>query len=251
MRNLIVIGFCILQTFLSFAQGEIDSIPKALVRNEHSVAGHLYTNGWGVEYCYGKMNNIHSKTLYSFDFAIIHDAKEVKVSNPISSDNSRYAYGKLNVFFNTRFTYGKLHNLYQKKDKGGVEIRCYYKIGPVFGFLKPIYYKVGKESKIEKFNSASHLNITDIYGKASFFKGFSEIKIMPGAHIKGAVSFEFGKKDLIINAIEGGLSIDIFMKEVEIMANDFNSFYFAALFISGRFGKIKNPRIKRIKTKNN
>ncbi len=244
MRYLILIGFCILQAFLSFGQGDIDSLPKALIRNEHSFAAHLYTNGWGAEYCYGKMNNIHKKTLYSFDFSVVHDPKEVKVSNPYSSENSRYVYGKTNVFFDTRFTYGKLFSLYQKKDKGGIEIRCYYKIGPVLGFLKPIYYKVGADMKVEKFNSAAHVSIADIYGKASFFKGFNEMKVIPGIHAKGAVSFEFGKKDLMISAIEGGVSVDVFVKEIEIMANNYNDFYFAALFISGRFGKIKNPRLR-------
>lgn len=245
-------GIIVYVTFLSitsFAQGEIDSTPKALIRHEYTIGGILYSSGWGAEFSYGKMKTIKLKTLYSVDFAIVHDPKEIKISNPYSSQNSRYVYGKTHSLVNFRFTYGNLHRFYQKLDKGGIEVRGYYKIGLVLGFAKPIYYKIGSEQKIEKFNSAAHVSSNDIYGKASFFKGISETKVLPGVNAKSALSFEFGKKDLIINAIEGGFSVDVFPKKIEIMANEYNDFYFISLFIVGRFGKVVNPRIKYMKTK--
>lgn len=244
MRFFWIIGFILCSTLTSLAQGEIDSTPRALTRHEYTIAGILYSNGWGAEYSYGKMKNIKRKTLYSADFAIVHDPKEIKISNPYSTQNSRYVYGKTHSLINIRITYGKLYRFYQKLDKGGVEVRGYYKVGAVFGFVKPIYYKIGREEKIEKFNSAAHVSSTDIYGKASYFKGFGEMKVVPGVNVKTALSFEFGKKDLVINAIEGGVSMDLFPQKIELMANDYSDFYFVSLFIAGRFGKIINPRMK-------
>lgn len=244
MRFFWILGFILCSSITVLAQGEIDSTPKALTRHEYTLGGILYNSGWGAEFSYGKMKNIKLKALYSVDFAVVHAAKEIKISNPYSPKNSRYVYGKTHSLINLRLTYGKLYRFYQKLDKGGIEVRGYYKIGAVFGFVKPIYYKIGREEKIEKFNSAAHVSSESIYGKASIFKGFSEIKIVPGVNMKAALSFEFGKKDLIINAIEGGVSADVFPKQIELMANDYNDFYFVSLFIVGRFGKVVNPRMK-------
>lgn len=251
MCRFLVVGFFMLQVVVVFAQGQIDSLPKAFTRNEHTVGGVLYTNGWGLGYAYGKMKKAKLKTLYSVDFAIVHDPKEIKTTNPASSDNNRFVYGKTNFLLNLHFTYGKLHRLYEKKDVGGIEIRYFYKLGPSFGFQKPIYYRFGVDSvvSVEKFTNATHQLISNIEGKASFFKGFDEINVIPGVHANVGVSFEFGKQDLLINAVEGGISIDVFVKKIELMANEYSQFAFPSLYLSLRFGKIVDPRIKKTNTK--
>lgn len=243
-----MVGMLLSSTF-TFAQGEIDSLPRALIRNEYSLAGLLYSNGWGLELVYGKMKNIKKKSLYSFDFAVVYDPKEIKISNPSSSKYSRFVYGKTHSLINIRVCYGNQRRFYQKMDKGGIEVRGYYRIGAVIGFLKPIYYEIGSERDLEKFSSGAHVSALEIYGKANYFKGFSEMSVVPGLHLKGALSFEFGKKDRIINAIEGGVSVDVFPKEMELMANEYNDFYFLSVFLCGRIGKIVNPRMKLLENK--
>jgi len=251
MYRFLVVASCLLQSIVALAQGQVDSLPKALTRHEHTIGGILYTNGWGVGYSYGKMNKAKLKTLYSADFAIVHDPKEIKTTNPASSENNRFVYGKTNFLLNLHFTYGKLYRIYEKKDVGGIEIRFFYRIGPSFGIQKPIYYRfnIDGDESVEKFTNATHQSIGNIEGKASFFKGFDEINVIPGIHTKIGVSFEFGKQDLVINAIEGGVSVDVFPKRIELMANDFNQYVFSSLYLTLRFGKIINPRIKKIKAK--
>jgi hypothetical protein len=73
-------------------------------------------------------------------------------------------------------------------------------------------------------------------------KGTGELSFVPGGFVKVGASFEFSKKDILVNALEGGVSLDIFAKNIDIMANDNNRFYFLAIFVSYRFGKIINPR---------
>ena len=68
---------------------------------------------------------------------------------------------------------------------------------------------------------------------------------MPGIFSKVGGSFEFGNKDEKINAIEVGAILEIFPTDIKIMATKDNSFYFAALFVSYRFGNIFNGRIKK------
>lgn len=253
MYKFYVIIACILLSNFSFAQGEIDSSYRSSIRNEYTFSASAYSNGWGLGFSYGKMINIRKKQLFSTDFAIVKDFKEEKVSNPYIRGNNRFVYGKKNACFVWRFNYGHLFRLYEKKDKKGIEIRWYYKVGGTVGFTKPIYYKFINNNKIvvDKFTETpAHISITDIQGRASFFKGFNEINIIPGIHAKVAASFEFGKKDWNISALESGIGLDIFAKKIEIMANEHNKFYFLSLFLTARFGKIKNPRLKNVKVKN-
>jgi len=230
-------------SFLSLtrAQGEIDDEQKALIRNERSYHLSLNSNGWGGGFTYGKMINIYRKKLYSIELVTIKDAKELKINNPYEPDYRRFVFGKNNIFYNFRFGYGHLFKLYSKKDKGGIEVRWFYNVGPLLGMLKPVYYVTDSDPyTTEKFNSSLH-TASSILGGAPYFKGFSEISVVPGAFVKVGSSFEFSKKDLQINALESGLTLDLFPKKIDLMANNKNQFYFLALFVSYRFGKIINP----------
>jgi len=233
---LIILPFSYIQ-----AQGVIDDEAKALIRNEKSFHVALYSNGWGGGFTYGKMVNINRKKLYSVELVTVKDAKELKINNPYQPDLRRFVYGKNHEFYNIRFGFGHLIKLYDKKDKGGIEVRCFYKVGALLGVLKPVYYVTGiSPLKIERFEPIYH-NQT-IYGGASYFKGFEEIGIVPGAFMKIGGSFEYSKKDLLINALEGGISLDVFPKKIDLMANDKNKFWFLSIFIGYRFGRVINPR---------
>lgn len=240
--TIILVLFFLSFSLSSLAQGDIDSEQKALIRNERSFHLSLNSNGWGGGFTYGKMINIHRKMMYSAELVIIKDAKELKVNNPYQPDYRRFVYGKNNIFYNIRFGYGNLHKLYQKKDKGGIEVRWFYNFGSSLGLLKPVYYITGVDPlRTEKFDPALH-TATSILGGASYFKGFSELSVVPGATGKLGASFEFSKRDLLLNALEGGVIFDVFPKKIDVMANERNSFYFLAIFVSYRFGKVINPR---------
>ncbi len=249
MRYIIILTlFFIIPSSLIYGQGDINDEQKVLIRNEKSYHLTLNSNGWGGGFTYGKMINIYRKRLYSVELVIIKDAKELKMSNPYQPEFRRFVYGKNNVFYNFRFGYGHLIKLYDKKDKGGIEVRCFYDVGLLLGLLKPVYYVTGLSPlKLEKFDPTPH-SAQIIYGGASYFKGFDELKVVPGAFVKFGSSFEFSKKDMLINALEGGVIFDIFPKKIDIMANDKNQFYYLAIFVSYRFGKIINPRAVAKKT---
>ncbi|RLD63669.1 MAG: hypothetical protein DRJ01_03190 [Bacteroidetes bacterium] len=252
MKRLLLILVIILTiSKLAFSQGEVDDEQKIFLRNERTYSFLLNSNGWGVNYQYGKMIDAFNKKLYSFDIVGIRHPKEIKLANPYFPNLKRFVFGKKNNFYSLRFGLGKQKKLYSKLDKGGVEIRYFYTLGASVGIIKPIYYEVlylsasnTYEVKTEKFNTSIH-SVFDIYERASFFKGFNEISVMPGIFSKVGGSFEFGNKDEKINAIEVGAILEIFPTDIKIMATKDNSFYFAALFVSYRFGNIFNGRIKK------
>ncbi|MEN8118826.1 MAG: hypothetical protein ABFS35_00675 [Bacteroidota bacterium] len=226
--------FILFFSFQSFAQGEIDDEKKIFFRNEKTWGFFIFSNGWGGNYRYGRRINAFRKFIWEIDLNYIRHPKEIKLTiDPYSA--SSFVYGKMNVPIELRGSVGFQRELFRKIDKGGVSVRFVYNAGPTIVLLKPIYYEVTDTSgyiNIEKFSQG-----VNIYGRASFFKGFSEIKIDPGIFLKAAFNFEFSKKDNKVKALEVGVTASAFLNEVEIMAAQ-NSRYLLNIFISYRFGQI-------------
>ncbi len=232
-----------LVAFTLFSQGEISEQPRIFYRNEKSLGILVNTNGLGVSGRYANRINARRKTIWELDFVGIKHSKEYRYSNPYNS-NKTFVFGKLNCFFNLRAGYGKQKEMFRKVDKGGISFRRYFSAGPTLGILKPIYYEVLEPTSdpyqynlvTEKF--VTHLNQQYIYGRASFFKGFDEISVVPGIYGRIGFSFEYSKSDITIHALETGVVLDLFPKKIPIMDTEENNFYFLTLFISYRFGKV-------------
>jgi len=231
--------------FLS-AQGDLAENPRIFYRNERSIGVLINSNGWGVSGRYAKRLNARNKNIWEIDFANIKHPKEIKISNSYYNNRS-FVFGKTNIFVNFRGGWGKQKEMFRKVDRGGISIRRYFSFGPTIGILKPIYYEVYKTGEgnqyyieEEKFDPSIHQGY--IYGRASFFKGFDEVSVMPGVYGRFGMSFEYSTSDISIHAIETAVSLDLFPKEMEIMATERNNFYFLTLSVSYRFGKVVDAR---------
>ena len=265
MKKRIVVFLSVIHCLIAVhAQGEIDFQPRVFYRNEWSLAAMLNSNGFGANYRYGKRIDADNKRLFEVDFAYLMDPKEKKRSSNVWTSNfsapARYVHGKTNLAFDLRIGYGKQHEKYRKHDLGGVAIRYFYNYGPSFILLKPIYYEAGKSTTLDsridstfsaKFSSGWESKNIHIISRSSFFKGFNEIRVIPGAFAKFGFNFEFGKQDRIVHALEAGIVAEGFMKKVEIMDFTYlgpeprkvaqNQQFFLTLFVSYRFGRIVDP----------
>ncbi len=241
------------------AQSEIDEQDKILYRNERTFAVLLNSNGLGINYRYGKRIDAFRKTIYDIDLVNIKHPKEVKIStSQFYFTNRSIVYGKLIHFYNLRLGIGVQKEMFRKFDRGGISIRRYITGGTSIGIQKPIYYMLGidedadgsyETQKIEKFTYSQHVQTSTIIGKASYFKGFDELSFTPGVYGKLGIMFEFGKMDEVIHALDAGLVVDLFIKEIPIMAIENNNQVFFSLFVSYRFGKVIDVRFKQKKTK--
>ena len=264
MNRRITVFFGAVSCFIAaYAQGEIDLQPKVFYRNEWSLAPMINSNGWGANYRFGEHLNAADKRLFEVDFAYMKNPKERK-DYVQGYSNARYVEGKKNLAFDFRFGYGKQHEMFRKHDVGGVAIRYFYNFGPSLVLLKPIYYVVGefeyiygtdygnwKQFPAEKYNPEWMSKNLRILSRASFFKGFDEMGIVPGAFAKFGFNFEFGKEDRNIQALEAGVIAEGFVKKIEIMDFTYlgseqrkiaqNRQVFLTIFISVRFGKIVDP----------
>jgi len=222
---------------------EVDETPpNVLLYKERSVGFILHTNGYGFNFRRGKHLTALSKRLIEFEFITEKHPKELKIQS--NYDNSKgYFYGKKNEFFILKSAFGLQRTIYRKEGHKSIEIRTILTVGPTLGILKPIYYLVDtpvsgsssqNRTQTKLFDTS---NVNFIKGRASFFKGFDKIGIMPGASAKFGFSFDYGGRNDNVKILETGIMVDAFMKKVPIMASNDNKQVFFNLYILLSFGK--------------
>lgn len=247
MKKLLILAVAFNFWILSlYGQGDLNEQQKVFFRNEKSFGIQLNTDGIGFSYRTAKRTDYLNKNIIEYEIGSLKHPKEYKLSNPYTQGTS-FVFGKLNYTLYLRASIGRQHELYKKADLGGVAIRFFYSGGPALAVYKPIYYKVIYPVSLteylireEKFNQSIAIP-QDIWGRAAFTKGFSEIKVMPGIYAKSGFNFEYSKEDKVIHAIEVGASLSAYLKEIPIMASPDNQSVFFSLFVSYRFGIVVNP----------
>jgi hypothetical protein len=249
MKKLLIIAVLFLYCTVSlFAQGEIDEQQIIILRNERSYAAMLNSDGIGLGYREAKRIDYLNKRLLEIEAGTLKHPKEYRTSNPYSQTAGSFIFGKMNSVFYLRAGLGHQHEIFQKADLGGVAIRYFVSGGPVIALYKPIYYKVlyptanaqEWEVREEKFDVSIAVP-TDIFSKASFFKGLSDTKALPGLYGKAGFNFEYSKEDKVSHSIEVGAQINAFPKKIPIMASTENKAIYFSLFVSYRFGVIVDP----------
>jgi hypothetical protein len=247
MKKLLIIAVNILLgTYSIYGQGDLNEQQKVFFRNERSLGILINTDGYGASFRGANRINFLNKRIIEIDLGVLKNPKEFRQASYYQQGGS-FIFGKLNFPFYIRAGIGRQHELYKKADLGGIAIRYFYSAGPLLSLYKPVYYRViysapnnGYVIKEEKFNTSISLP-QEIYSRAPFFKGFSEMKVMPGLYAKAGFNFEYSKEDKVIHAIELGGVINVFPKEIPIMAGSNNKSLFFSLFVSYRFGMILDP----------
>jgi hypothetical protein len=224
---------------------EFDTIgDNVLFRKEMNGAFILHTNGWGLEYRIGQNRSVFNKWMLEFDLLEYKHSKEIKSINPFYTNTKSYIYGKLNTVYLVRAGFGEQKQLNRKPFSGGVELRLFYFGGLSVAMAKPVYLNVMDWDttetrliiKTEKYDPAQHFP-DNIYGRASFLKGFNELKPYPGAYAKVALGIEFGNINQNTRLLEVGAVFDYFAKPVPIMATQKADQFFLTLYLSLGLGK--------------
>lgn len=229
------------------AQGDLDDQQRVFYRNERTVAFSLNSNGYSFGYREGKRLDFLNKRIIDIELAVLKHPKELKLSNPYIQAGNSFVFGKLNNVFAIKAGIGHQREIYKKKDLGGISIRYFYAGGPSLAIAKPIYYNIlysvagnTYELRQEKFNIDIH-QPSDIYSRASFFKGFREVSVIPGAFVRAGINFEYSKEDKVIHAIELGISAEGYLSKIPLMASDDNAALYLNLFVSYRIGYVVDP----------
>ena len=257
MRQFLLILFLLL-SFATFSQeglkrSEYEFTPvKGIVYfNEFAMSLQMNTNGFSLGLNKGRIAKYYLTKYYHFDLAYNRSPKERRKSTylPGFEGFSSYTFGKQNEFFLARAGLGRKYYLSEKGRKRGVAIGYSIEGGLDVAILKPYYLvlkyvnELDQELREEAYspeNAHLFLDITKIRNKGSFYKGWDELKFLPGIYLKTAAHFSLGAYDKYIRALEVGIQLDAFIDRVPIMveSEDFkNDFLFPSLFVNLQFGK--------------
>lgn len=209
------------------------------------VGGQFRTNGYGGFVELGRMKTVRKTNIYRLDITEIKNQKEEKSPNGAIVFGNPYIYGKLNNFYQATLGFGQQIILGQKGNKNGVAVTAIYSGGLAVGLLRPYYLEVqnpnGGESLIIKYtqkDSALFLGPT-IIGGAGFGKGWSEIKMKPGAFVKAGMRFDYGRFNEVVSGIEVGVSAEFYGSKIPILFGQKEKQFFFQGYIAMLFGRRK------------
>lgn len=243
-RNFIFLFLLFVLAFGLRAQETIFEEKTTIYVDEYSGGLALHTAGFSLNFRYGKYMGAFSKKVYEFEFATINHPREIRTVSQLDDNVRGYVFGKLNSFFALRPSIG-FHNVFiPKQSIKGVSITRVFQFGPSIGLAKPIHLNVQRFSDrnqtrvvvTEAYSPDRHRQ-SDIIGRASFFNGFSNIKMYPGIYTKLAFEFEYSTEKESIRALEVGLTSDFYFSKVPIMAFADNRSWFLNLYVGILFGQ--------------
>jgi hypothetical protein len=253
--SIFIIGLVFSASFLS-AQSIKDAInkqPKGIVYDkEASGFLRLHTNGYTIGGSYGTLKTYYKTNYWQFELVHIKHPREYTNRSQFSAaqngaTGSSFIFGKQNSFFALHGAYGQKRYFSGKAKKQGVAVGMSYSVGPSLGIIKPYYLelftdvvngrRVATAQKYTEENGGSFLDVSSIAGGAGFGYGFDELSLVPGGHGKVALHLDWGAFDEYVRAVEIGLMLDVYAKEIPIMLTDDNRPYFINLYFSVEIGK--------------
>ena len=214
-----------------------------MVAKEWTFGFNLNTSGGGMAFEWGKFKNITHKTGFEIAFDYNRHPKEVLGKNPGFFDANLYAYGKLNTLFFLKFGFNYEKTIHQKPYWGGVRIRFRLASGATAGIAVPTFLRVFVLPEGAQFPIYETLRydpdvipITDIIGRASFFKGVPHTKLHPGIYLRLGLNFDFSNNPDRAHIIEVGGTLDGVFPGIKQMAFSNTKYIFYGLYVSYRIG---------------
>ena len=192
---------------------------------------------------------------WSLEGVMLKDPKEQRVGTIYGGT---YVYGKANHAFSLRPSFGMQRILFRKAADSGVQINGLVSAGPSLGLLMPYYISYDRtpspQSRVpqfyveERYDPAIHSRsgVTEdlIVDRASLFAGAGQTRLVPGAHLRAALSFEYGRYRDAVAGLETGFLLEAFTKPMVILtpppspANvNLNRKFFPSVYLTLYFGQ--------------
>jgi len=220
----------------------------ALIYEKQNAFGiKLNTDGYGFFYEHGKYKTIEKTNSWFIELGERKDKKEEKITNGngFFAFGNPYIYGKINNFYYLKLGIEQQRLLGGKGNKNGVAVSLIYGGGLSLGMLKPYYLQISSSSlgtldiKYDGGNDSTFLNQNVINGSTGPFKGFGEMKYVPGALLKTAIRFDYGRYNELLSAIEVGVNAEYYSDNMPIMAKTEAGKLFFNAYLAFVFGKRK------------
>lgn len=259
MKHLVHI--LLLFLFIQNAAGQIVNADdgSAIFNQETTIDLRLHTKGWSIAVAKGLLPQIDRTTFKSIEIGEIRHPKQDKRTFDLlafgnNTSNRTYVYGKQNNLYFIKYNIGLKRYLTEKSERKGLAVGYSYSVGPMLGLVKPylidvfvtalndvgspfrdivpIAYEDGANEEI-------FLDDTNINGAAGWTKGWNDVKIQPGIHLKGGLHLDWGAYERNVQGLEIGIMADIFFRKVPIMIIENNRAVFINMYVNAHFGRRK------------
>jgi len=228
----------------------LDTSKQIILLKEKSYGVTFHSRGWGLKFSKGFNKTAFSRRTWAIELVEMQSPKQIKIINPFYTNAKSYIYGKLNTVFDIRGSIGNYKQLNRKPYWGGVEMRMFYMGGVSVGIAKPVYLYILKiipspssdlkyTTSVERYDPDIHPQ-DDIFGRASFTKGFNELSFYPGIHVKVGLDFDYASYRTKIQSLEIGAMLEFFPRAIPIMANNDPEHFFPTFYLNFSFGKRYN-----------
>lgn len=191
---------------------------------------------------------------WSLEGVMLKNKKEEQVQTGIGV----YTPYKSNYAFALRPSFGFQRILFRKAADAGVQVNGLLSAGPSIGLLMPYYitydytlahtggtivYPATDDIANEQFDPAIHTDQNAILDRAPLFSGIGGTQVVPGFHLRGGLSFEYGRYRDAVTGVEVGFLMEAYAKRMVIFkttdANDdeqLNRRFFPSVYLTLYFG---------------
>ena len=162
---------------------------------------------------------------WSLEGVSLKGQKEEDYNNGLGS----YKRFKSNYAFVLRPSVGIQRILFRKAADAGVQVNGLLSAGPSFALLMPYYISddytlASKRGNVvsqndvildEQYDPTVH-DTNYILDRGPLFSGISRTKVIPGVHLRGGLSFEYGRYRDAVAGAEVGFLLEVFTKHLPI-----------------------------------
>ena len=218
--------------------------------HKHTAFGiKLNSDGYGAFLEIGRANSVKKALLFQLEISEKKHQKEEKQTN-YNIPTSPFIFGKISYLYPVKLGVQQQILLGNKTNRNGVSVTGNIGGGLSLALLRPYFLEVNDAAngsrKFIRYESADSSLFTDpgelsslqVSG-AGLTKGWGQIKVTPGAYAKLGVRFDYGKFNEMLNALEVGITADIYSKKIPQMVYSNPKQFFFSAYVAIMFGKRK------------
>ncbi len=226
-----------------------------LFNTEKAVKVRFQTNGFAVSWNKGKILTYYKTKFVNYEIGYLKSNRELSqrfdLRNPFTTEAARsFVFGKQNSLYVLRAGLGTKRYFSDKAKRRGIAVGLQYDGGVTLGLQVPYYLELLRYKdngtipyfSTEKYSADNHDVFTDInriFGGSTFFKGFDEVKPVPGLYFRTDLLFEWDAFEEYFAGMKAGVQADVFPQGVPIMIDSPKQFLFVNLYITLELGKRK------------
>lgn len=204
----------------------------------------LATDGYGIGYEFGKFKANRKAILFNFELSEKKHPKEKREGffDPGQLRVNYLAYGKTNTFYQARLGTAMQQVIGGKGNKNGVSVSAIYGGGLALGLVKPYIIEAVINDQGEIVNSRYPEIIEKRYLEVKakgISGGWNELKVKPGAYLKTAMRFDYGRLNETVTAIEVGLSAEYYSSKISQMYYSKDKQFFFNAYLAILLGRRK------------